>query len=88
MLSFPQGLMASDVDLSGQPMADVAEELGFLLTVGTRLTNLSMRCVVGRTNGKSGLGDRLVLLATAAARRRCPPPASARYCTRGEPTDP
>jgi hypothetical protein len=61
--------MASDVDLSGQPMADVAEELGFLLTVGTRLTNLSMRCVVGRTNGKSGLGDRLVLLATAAASR-------------------
>ena len=48
VLSFPQGLMASDVNLNGQPMSGVAGELGFLLTVSTRLTNLSMRCVRAR----------------------------------------
>ena len=43
LLSFSQGLLAAEIDLSGQAMTGVADALGFLLTVSTRLTSLSMR---------------------------------------------
>ncbi len=44
VVSFPQGLLAADFNLSGQPMVGVAEELGFILTISTHLTALSLRC--------------------------------------------
>jgi hypothetical protein len=46
VVSFPQGLLAADFNLNGQPMVGVAEELGFVLTISTRLTALSMRFVL------------------------------------------
>ena len=45
VVSFPQGLLAADFNLNGQPMVGIAEELGFILTISTRLTALSMRSV-------------------------------------------
>ena len=45
LVSFPHGLLAAEINLNGQLLSGAAETLGYVLSIDTALTSLSLRCL-------------------------------------------